>query len=165
MGLEPDAFFFFLLKRVYGKWLQQEPQQPWLQLSTLATVIFEYKVDLYRQGEAMNPNAYAKAATTINPRDGAVKRMSMVAGLGNKFLQHIREVDSILQVVRCFEDNDIIHVNGKVDPKSDIDVINLELVCSDLDQIEKRLEKLKKGKARDSQSKLKEEAEKSPLAL
>lgn len=94
---------------------------------------------------------------------GLVKGASQGEGLGNKFLSHIREVDSILQVVRCFDDNDIVHVNGKVDPKSDIDVINLELVFSDLDQIEKRLEKLKKGKARDSQSKLKEEAEKSAL--
>lgn len=94
---------------------------------------------------------------------GLVKGASQGEGLGNKFLSHIREVDSILQVVRCFEDNDIVHVNGKVDPKSDIDVINLELVFSDLDQIEKRMEKLKKGKAKDSQSKLKEEAEKSAL--
>ncbi|CAI0450354.1 unnamed protein product [Linum tenue] len=88
---------------------------------------------------------------------------SLLQGLGNKFLSHIREVDSIVQVVRCFEDNDIVHVNGKVDPKADIDVINLELVFSDMDQIEKRLDKLKKGKARDSQSKAKEEAEKSGL--
>lgn len=94
---------------------------------------------------------------------GLVKGASQGEGLGNKFLSHIREVDSILQVVRCFEDNDIIHVNGKVDPETDIDVINLELVFSDLDQIEKRLEKLRKGKAKDSQSKLKEEAEKSAL--
>ncbi|KAL9298105.1 hypothetical protein ACSQ67_024001 [Phaseolus vulgaris] len=94
---------------------------------------------------------------------GLVKGASQGEGLGNKFLSHIREVDSILQVVRCFEDNDIVHVSGKVDPKSDIDVINLELVFSDLDQIDKRIEKLKKGKARDSQSKLKEEAEKSAL--
>ncbi|GMY33547.1 ribosome-binding atpase ychf [Fagus crenata] len=94
---------------------------------------------------------------------GLVKGASQGEGLGNKFLSHIREVDSILQVVRCFEDNDIVHVNGKVNPKSDIDVINLELVFSDLDQIEKRMEKLKKGKVKDSQSKLKEEAEKSAL--
>ncbi|KAE9620828.1 hypothetical protein Lal_00019355 [Lupinus albus] len=94
---------------------------------------------------------------------GLVKGASQGEGLGNKFLQHIREVDSILQVVRCFDDNDIIHVNGKVDPKSDIDVINLELVFTDLDQIEKRIEKLKKSKAKDSQSKVKEEAEKSAL--
>ncbi|XP_072987053.1 uncharacterized protein [Typha latifolia] len=94
---------------------------------------------------------------------GLVKGASQGEGLGNKFLSHIREVDSILQVVRCFEDNDVVHVNGKVDPKSDIDVINLELVFADLDQIEKRIEKLKKGKAKDSQSKMKEEAERSGL--
>ncbi|KAK3426833.1 ribosome-binding ATPase YchF [Eucalyptus grandis] len=94
---------------------------------------------------------------------GLVKGASQGEGLGNKFLSHIREVDSILQVVRCFEDNDIVHVNGKVDPKSDIDVINLELIFTDLDQIQKRIEKLKKGKARDSQSKVKEDAEKSAL--
>lgn len=85
---------------------------------------------------------------------GLVKGASQGEGLGNKFLSHIREVDSILQVVRCFEDNDIVHVSGKVDPKSDIDVINLELVFSDLDQIDKRMDKLKKGK---------EEAEKTAL--
>ncbi|CAA6669941.1 unnamed protein product [Spirodela intermedia] len=94
---------------------------------------------------------------------GLVKGASQGEGLGNKFLSHIREVDSILQVVRCFEDNDIVHVNGRVDPKSDIDVINLELIFADLDQTEKRLERLKKGKAKDSQSKLKEEAERSAL--
>lgn len=95
---------------------------------------------------------------------GLVKGASQGEGLGNKFLSHIREVDSILQVVRCFEDNDIVHVNGKIDPRSDVDVINLELVFSDLDQIEKRLEKLKKSKVKDSLSKLKEEAENSALA-
>ncbi|KAM6570426.1 hypothetical protein CsatB_018411 [Cannabis sativa] len=94
---------------------------------------------------------------------GLVKGASQGEGLGNKFLSHIREVDSLLQVVRCFEDNDVIHVNGKVDPRSDIDVINLELVFSDLDQIEKRLDKLKKSKGRDSQSKVKEDAERSAL--
>ncbi|KVI02378.1 uncharacterized protein LOC112500596 isoform X1 [Cynara cardunculus var. scolymus] len=94
---------------------------------------------------------------------GLVKGASQGEGLGNKFLSHIREVDSILQVVRCFEDNDIVHVNGQVDPKSDIDVINLELAFSDLDQIEKRIEKLKKSKANNSQTKVKEEAEKSAL--
>ncbi|KAG0474066.1 hypothetical protein HPP92_015923 [Vanilla planifolia] len=94
---------------------------------------------------------------------GLVKGASQGEGLGNKFLSHIREVDAILQVVRCFEDNDIVHVNGKIDPKSDIDVVNLELILSDLDQIEKRMEKIKKGKTKDSQSKLKDEAERLAL--
>ncbi|XP_052114299.1 uncharacterized protein LOC107479574 [Arachis duranensis] len=75
---------------------------------------------------------------------GLVKGASQGEGLGNKFLSHIREVDSILQVVRCFEDNDIVHVNGKVDPKSDIDVINLELVFADLDQEEAEKSALEK---------------------
>lgn len=80
---------------------------------------------------------------------GLVKGASQGEGLGNKFLSHIREVDSILQVVRCFEDNDIVHVNGKVDPKSDVDVINLELVFSDLDQkcrLRKEWRSSKKGR-------------------
>nr|CAB3497983.1 unnamed protein product [Digitaria exilis] len=94
---------------------------------------------------------------------GLVKGASKGEGLGNQFLSNIREVDSILQVVRCFEDDDIVHVNGKVDPRSDIDVINLELIFSDLDQIEKRLDKLKKSKTKDAQVKVKEQAEKTGL--
>lgn len=94
---------------------------------------------------------------------GLVKGASQGEGLGNKFLSHIREVDSIAQVVRCFEDNDIIHVNGKIDPKSDIEIINLELAFSDLDQIEKRMERLKKNKPKDSQAKVKEETEMAAL--
>uniref|UniRef100_A0A804MUI6 OBG-type G domain-containing protein n=1 Tax=Zea mays TaxID=4577 RepID=A0A804MUI6_MAIZE len=69
----------------------------------------------------------------------------------------------LLQVVRCFEDDDIVHVDGKVDPRSDIDVINLELIFSDLEQIEKRLDKLSKSKTKDTQVKVKEQAEKSRL--
>eukprot|EP00249_Psilotum_nudum_P009604 c22037_g1_i1 orf=263-1546(-) len=94
---------------------------------------------------------------------GLVKGASQGEGLGNKFLSHIREVDSIVQVVRCFEDNDIVHVNGKVDPSVDIDVINLELVFSDLAQIEKRMERLKKMRPKDTQAKLKDEIESSVL--
>ncbi|KAK4744398.1 hypothetical protein SAY87_010710 [Trapa incisa] len=94
---------------------------------------------------------------------GHVKGASHGLELGSKFLSHIREVDSILQVVRCFQDIDIVHVNGKVDPKSDIYVINLELIFSDVDQIQKRIEKLKKSNGKNSQSKLKKDAERSAL--
>ncbi|XP_024527781.1 uncharacterized protein LOC9636093 [Selaginella moellendorffii] len=94
---------------------------------------------------------------------GLVKGASKGEGLGNKFLQHIREVDSIVQVVRCFDDSDILHVNGKVDPEADIDIINLELAFSDIAQIEKRLEKLKKGRAKDPQTKAKEDMEAAAL--
>ena len=76
---------------------------------------------------------------------GLVKGASEGAGLGNKFLSHIREVDAIAQVVRAFEDNNIIHVNNKVDPKDDIEVINLELVLADLQTVSKRLKSVKGG--------------------
>ncbi len=75
---------------------------------------------------------------------GLVKGASKGEGLGNKFLANIREVDAIVHVIRCFDDDDIIHVSGSVDPVRDIEVINLELILSDLAQIEKRLERVRK---------------------
>jgi GTP-binding protein YchF len=75
---------------------------------------------------------------------GLVKGASQGEGLGNKFLANIREVDAIVHVVRCFEDDDVIHVSGDVDPVRDAEVINLELGLADLSQIEKRRERLKK---------------------
>ncbi len=75
---------------------------------------------------------------------GLVKGASKGEGLGNKFLSHIREVDSIVEVVRCFENPNVVHVDGTIDPIRDIETINLELVFSDLDIIEKRLERAKK---------------------
>lgn len=78
---------------------------------------------------------------------GLVKGASKGEGLGNQFLANIRECDSIVQVVRCFENDDVIHVAGKVDPVDDMDVINFELALADVTQIEKRMERLKKGRA------------------
>lgn len=75
---------------------------------------------------------------------GLVKGASNGEGLGNKFLSHIREVDAVVEVVRCFDDKDIIHVDGTVDPIRDIEVINVELVLSDLEIVENRLNKLGK---------------------
>ena len=75
---------------------------------------------------------------------GLVKGASAGEGLGNKFLSHIREVDTIVQVVRCFEDADIHHVTGSIDPVRDIEIINTELVIADLDNVKKRREKLAK---------------------
>ena len=75
---------------------------------------------------------------------GLVKGASQGEGLGNKFLSNIREVDAIVHVVRCFEDDDVIHVSGSVGPARDAEVINLELGLADLSQIEKRRERLKK---------------------
>ncbi len=79
---------------------------------------------------------------------GLVKGASKGEGLGNKFLSHIRETDSILEVVRCFDDSNIVHVDGSVDPIRDIETINLELVLADLETVNKRIEraaKLAKG--------------------
>lgn len=75
---------------------------------------------------------------------GLVKGASKGEGLGNQFLSNIREVDAIVHVVRCFENENVIHVDGKVDPVRDIENINLELVFSDLEQIDKRLARLEK---------------------
>lgn len=76
---------------------------------------------------------------------GLVKGASEGEGLGNKFLSNIREVDAIVHVVRCFEDENIIHVDGSIDPKRDIETINLELIFSDLELLEKRKQRLVKG--------------------
>ncbi|MGB3401804.1 MAG: redox-regulated ATPase YchF [Microcoleaceae cyanobacterium] len=75
---------------------------------------------------------------------GLVKGASQGEGLGNQFLANIREVDAIVHVVRCFDDDDIIHVAGSVDPGQDIEVINLELALSDLSQVERRIDRVRK---------------------
>jgi GTP-binding protein YchF len=89
---------------------------------------------------------------------GLVKGASQGEGLGNKFLSHIREVDAIVQVVRCFEDPDIHHVAGNIDPIRDIETIITELVLSDLDAVKKRLEKVAKDAKRGDKVALAEEA-------
>lgn len=76
---------------------------------------------------------------------GLVRGASKGEGLGNQFLSHIRAVDSIVHVVRCFDDPNVVHVDGSVDSIRDIETINLELIFSDLDMVEKRLLRLKKG--------------------
>jgi GTP-binding protein YchF len=76
---------------------------------------------------------------------GLVKGASKGEGLGNKFLGHIREVAAIVHVVRCFDDPNVVHVDGKVDPLSDIDIINTELILSDMEVLERRLQKTQKN--------------------
>lgn len=86
---------------------------------------------------------------------GLVEGASRGEGLGNKFLSHIREVDAIAHVVRCFEDQNITHVAGKVDPIQDISVINLELILADLESVERRVDRLgRKVKSGDKEAKL-----------
>ena len=91
-----------------------------------------------------NPEKVTHAIIEFVDIAGLVKGASKGEGLGNKFLSHIRETDAICEVVRCFEDSNIIHVDGSVNPIRDIETINLELIFADLETVEKRLEKAKK---------------------
>ena len=96
---------------------------------------------LDRLGEFYSTQKITPASIEFVDIAGLVAGASKGEGLGNKFLSHIREVDAIVHVVRCFQNDKIIHVNGSIDPLRDIDVINLELALSDLEQITKKLEK------------------------
>jgi GTP-binding protein YchF len=89
---------------------------------------------------------------------GLVKGASQGEGLGNKFLTHIREVDAIVQVVRCFEDDDVLHVSGSVDPVRDIEVINTELMLADLESVTKKRERVAKDAKRGDKAAIAEDA-------
>ncbi len=91
-----------------------------------------------------NPEKITHAIIEFVDIAGLVKGASKGEGLGNKFLSHIREVDSIAQVVRCFENPNVVHVDGSINPLRDIETINLELIFSDIETIEKRLDRAKK---------------------
>ena len=95
--------------------------------------------------EMYKPQKVTKAVVEFVDIAGLVKGASKGEGLGNKFLSHIREVDAIAQVVRCFEDSNVIHVDGSVNPLRDIETINLELIFADMETLNKRLDKAKKG--------------------
>ena len=92
-----------------------------------------------------NPQKVTKAVVEFVDIAGLVKGASKGEGLGNKFLSHIREVDAIVQVVRCFEDPNVVHVDGNINPLRDIETINLELIFADLETLDKRLEKATKN--------------------
>lgn len=91
-----------------------------------------------------NPQKVTHAIIEFVDIAGLVKGASKGEGLGNKFLSHIRETDAICQVVRCFEDSNIVHVDGSINPVRDIETINLELVFADLDTVEKRIDRASK---------------------
>jgi len=96
-------------------------------------------------GEIYKTKKITPAILEVVDIAGLVKGASKGEGLGNKFLSHIREVDAIIHVVRCFENSKIIHVEGNIDPIRDIEEINLELILSDLEAVNKRLEKSQKS--------------------
>jgi GTP-binding protein YchF len=104
----------------------------------------------------VNPQRIVPTAFEFVDIAGLVKGASRGEGLGNKFLSHIREVNAIAHVVRCFEDSNITHVAGKVDPLSDIETINLELILADMETVERRIERTRKA-AKSGDKKLQEE--------
>ncbi|HEY8421655.1 MAG TPA: redox-regulated ATPase YchF [Thermoclostridium sp.] len=99
---------------------------------------------LDKLAEMYNPKKVTHTTIEFVDIAGLVKGASKGEGLGNKFLSHIREVDAIIHVVRCFEDPNIVHVDGSVGPARDIETINLELIFADLELLEKRIDKVKK---------------------
>lgn len=100
---------------------------------------------LDKLAEMYHPDKFTPATIEFVDIAGLVKGASQGEGLGNKFLSHIREVDAIIHVVRCFENDDITHVDGSIDPARDIETINLELILSDLDILSRRLDNRRKA--------------------
>lgn len=114
---------------------------------------------LQKLTELVKPKKTVPTAFEFTDIAGIVKGASKGEGLGNKFLSHIREVDAIAHVVRCFDNDHITHVSGNVDPISDIETINLELILADLETVDKRLERVKKqAKQKDREAQLEYEA-------
>ncbi|MGN0538426.1 MAG: redox-regulated ATPase YchF [Candidatus Fimenecus sp.] len=103
----------------------------------------DYRLD--KLTEMYNPVKTTPATIEFVDIAGLVKGASKGEGLGNKFLSHIREVDAIIHVVRCFDNDDIIHVEGSVDPQRDIETINLELILSDIELLDRRIDRSAKA--------------------
>ncbi len=99
---------------------------------------------LERLGAVYSPQAVIPAAMTFVDIAGLVSGAAQGEGLGNQFLAHIRETQAIIQVVRCFEDDEITHVSGEVSPKDDMEIIHTELVLADLDTVERAMSKVKR---------------------
>lgn len=113
---------------------------------------------LTKLAELIHPQKIVPTACQFVDIAGLVKGASQGEGLGNKFLSHIREVDAILHVVRCFEDDNITHVSGKVDPASDMATIQLELILADMETVEKRLDKVARQAKTGEKSAVQEQA-------
>lgn len=99
---------------------------------------------LDKLAEMYHPEKYTPATIEFVDIAGLVRGASKGEGLGNKFLANIREVDAIVHVVRCFDDSDVMHLDGQTDPARDIETINLELILSDMEYMERRIDKTRK---------------------
>ena len=105
--------------------------------------VHDYRLD--ELAKMYSPKKITPAVIEFVDIAGLVKGASKGEGLGNKFLSHIREVDAVIHVVRCFDNDDIMHVSGSVDPKRDIETINLELILSDLEILDRRIDRTAKA--------------------
>ena len=112
---------------------------------------------MHKLAEFVKPERILPTTMEIVDIAGLVKGASNGEGLGNQFLGHIRGVDAIIHVVRCFDDDNIVHVNGSIDPARDIEIIQTELALSDLDSVERRLQRVEK-QSKNGDGKLREEA-------
>ena len=99
---------------------------------------------LEKLAELVQPLRVLPTSVEIVDIAGLIKGASKGEGLGNQFLANIREVDAIIHVIRCFEDDNVVHVDGNVDPVRDKEIIDMELIFKDMDTLEKRIEKLRK---------------------
>ena len=124
--------------------------------NTGVVLVPDYRLDVL--AEMYHPKKVTPTTIEFVDIAGLVKGASRGEGLGNKFLSHIREVDAIVHVVRCFDDDNIIHVDGSVDPARDIETINLELIFADMETVQKRKDKAEKS-FRGGDKKAGEEAE------
>ena len=111
--------------------------------NTGVVLVPDHRLDVL--ADMFHPKKVTPATIEFVDIAGLVKGASRGEGLGNKFLSHIREVDAIVHVVRCFEDDNIIHVDGSVDPARDIETINLELIFADMETVQKRRDKAEKS--------------------
>lgn len=111
---------------------------------------------LVRLSALYKPKKETPASVEFVDIAGLVKGASQGEGLGNKFLSHVREVNALVHVVRCFDDPDVVHVHGSVDPARDIEIIETELALADLDGVAKRLERAEKGKKKGEKAAIKE---------
>ena len=111
--------------------------------NTGVVLVPDHRLDVLAQ--MYHPKKVTPATIEFVDIAGLVKGASRGEGLGNKFLSHIREVDAIVHVVRCFDDDNIIHVDGTVNPERDIETINLELIFADMETVQKRKDKAEKN--------------------
>ena len=122
----------------------QSANYPFCTIEPNVGIVSVPDIRLDKLSEIYHPKKVTPAILEFVDIAGLVKGASKGEGLGNKFLANIREVDAIIHVVRCFEDPNIVHVDGSIDPVRDIETINLELIFSDIEILQRRIDKLKK---------------------